>query len=230
MKIGLVFPVLNNFKGFTEAVWSVKSRHDIQIYVRPQWIDPRPSLAAAWNAGAKEAFADGCEYAIICNDDIMFSPDTIDAMVEQYVELRHKDNVIMVTPNNINLQLTTPYDILTYERPDDPFTYSEHPNFSCILIAPEFFELHGTFDENFYPAFWEDNDSHYRARLLGYKEICTTAAPMVHIGGVSTSIANVSGQPSQEYYFRKWGSVKRDLDEAFKTPYNDPTLTPKDWR
>lgn len=228
MKIGLVFPVLNNFKGFTEAVWSAKSQRDIQVYVQPQWRE-QVSLAAAWNRGAKQAFDDGCQYAIVCNDDILFAPETIDNMVMEYERL-HSEGVIMVTPNNIKMELMDPYDILTYKVPSDPFTFSDHPNFSCFLIGPAFFELHGDFDEKFWPAWYEDNDSHRRAKLLGYREVCVTAAPMVHFGGVSTSmIDNPHSGESQKHYMEKWGGLPYPASETFMTPYNDPNLTPKDW-
>lgn len=235
MKVGLVFTPMNNFKGCIEGIWSAKSKRDLQVYIQPQWIEPRPSLSAAWNNGAKQAFDDGCSYAVVCNDDILFSPDTIDGMIDEYERLRESDNVIMVTPNNIKLQLADPYQILTYERPDDPFTYSEHPNFSCFLIAPEFFDILGTFDENFYPAFYEDNDMHRRAMLLGYKLIMSTAAPQVHFGGVSTSMAGgIDSGASQAYYVEKWGGIpySHHVDaqkEHFEHPYNAQTLTPKDW-
>ena len=231
MKIGLVFPVINNFKGLTEAVQSAKSvDHDLQTYIIPQWRHQVP-LAKAWNAGAEMAFNDGCAFALVCNDDILFSPDTIDALVNEYQRLRHSDNVILVTPNNIRAELADPLQILNYQRPDVPFSWSEHPNFSCFLIAPEFFELHGTFDENFVPAWFEDNDSHRRANLLGYKEICTTAAPQVHFGGVSTSMMeNPHSGESQKYYIEKWGGLPHPATETYSTPYNDPNLTPKDWR
>lgn len=229
MKVGLVFAVLNNFKGLTEAVWSAKSEiANLQVYIQPQW-RAQVSLAAAWNRGAKEAFDDGCDYVIVCNDDILFAPECIDNMIKQYEELRPQ-GVIMVTPNNIMAELMDPYDILYYKVPEDPYTFSDHPNFSCFLIKPEFFTLHGTFDENFWPAWYEDNDSHRRAQLLGYREVCTTAAPMVHFGGVSTSMMdNPHSGESQAYYMKKWGGLPMPASETFQTPYNDPTLSPKEW-
>ena len=226
---------MNNFRGCVEAIWSAKSKHDIQVYIQPQWLEPRPALAKAWNDGAKQAFNDRCDYALVCNDDILFSPDTIDAMIEQYELLRESDKVIMVTPNNIKLQLVGHSDILHYVRPNDPYTFTENPNFSCFLIKPEFFDLVGTFDENFYPAWYEDNDMHRRAILLGYKLISTTAAPQVHVGGVSTSMmANPDSGASQAYYVRKWGGIPYSHQivaekEHYLTPYNDPKLTPKEW-
>ena len=237
MKIGLVFPPMNNFKGLAEAIWSAHSfSHDLITIIEPQWYDQVP-LAKAWNNGALRAFSEGCDFALICNDDIMFAPETIDNMVVEYNKLRHSDNVIMVTPNNIRLQLAQPYDILNYHCPSDPFTYSEHPNFSCFLIAPEFFTLCGTFDENFWPAWYEDNDMHRRAQLLGYKLIMTTAAPQVHMGGVSTAMIenNPGSGQSQTYYVKKWGGlpsshqVPDDLKEHFTHPYNDSALTPREW-
>lgn len=231
MKIGLVFAPLNNFKGLADTIYSAKSHRDLQVYIEPQY-RRQVALSKAWNDGAQRAFDDGCEFAIVCNDDILFAPQTIDALVDQYEILRESDNVIMTTPNNILMQLANPDDIFNYQMPPGDPTWSEHPNFSCFCIKQEFFELHGKFDENFNPAWFEDNDSHYRAKLLGYKEVCTTAAPQVHFGGVSTSMIkdNPGAAASEAYYIKKWGSVNRTGEEAYKTPYNDPTLTPKDWR
>lgn len=230
MKVGVVIPVLRYFEGACELLASVVTEHEWTPYVLPQWRAQVP-LAKAWNDGARRAFAEGCDYALVCNDDIMFAPCAIDNMIKDLERLRKSDQVVMVTPNNIMAQLPHKYDVLTYTPPSDPFTWSEHPNFSCFLIKPEYFDLVGTFDENFAPAWWEDNDAHYRAKLLGYKLVCTTSAPTVHIGGVSTVMMgpSINSQASHDYYLRKWGSVHRNLDEAFKTPYNDPKLTPRDW-
>jgi hypothetical protein len=230
MKIGIVVPILNNFLGFTDLVSSIKTKHDYAVYVEPQYRAQVP-LAAAWNRGALKAFEDGCDYALVCNDDIMFAPECIDNMVSEYERL-WSDKVIMVTSNNILGELGDPYKILDYRLPErQEVTFSDHPNFSCFLIDQEYFARIGTFDENFDPAWWEDNDAHYRAHLLGYKLITTTAAPMVHLGAQTTSLmANPpSSAKSEGYFFDKWGSKRRDLNENFKTPYNDPNLTAKDW-
>lgn len=235
-KVGVVFTVLINFPGAIEAIHSLKSNLDLQIIIVDQWRWNRP-LAKAWNDGAKQAFDAGCDYALVCNDDILLAPYAIDAMVEQYERLRHTEDVILVTPNNIMLELADPYDILTYDahrtlEARAAATFSEHPNFSCFLIAPEFFDIHGTFDENFVPAWYEDNDSHRRATLLGYKEICTTAAPQVHIGGVATSMLPIEARDSshsRDYYIQKWGGIPHPSNEIWTVPYGDMTLTPKDW-
>jgi hypothetical protein len=229
MKIGIGFAVLNNFKGLAETLHSIKTEHDWNLYIIDQWRYNRP-LSQAWNDIAMQAFDEGCDYALICNDDILFAPHCIDVMVETH-QKHNQDGVVMVTPNNILLELAMPEDILTYEKPDAPESMSDHPNFSCFLVARDYFEKVGFFDENFIPAWYEDNDSHYRSKLLGFKEICTNQAPMVHYGGVATSLMdNPNSQPSHDYFLKKWGSVTRLLDETFKTPYNDPDLTPAQWK
>lgn len=236
MKIGIGFAVLNNFKGLAETLHSVKTKHEIRTYIYPQWRDQIP-LAAAWNRLADDAFADGADFALICNDDILFAPETIDGMVSEFVKLCDTENVVMVTPNNIINELANdPYAILNYQRPDVPISWSEHPNFSCFLIHKTFFDLIGRFDENFNPAWFEDNDAHRRITLLGYKAITTTAAPQIHFGGVATSMMeNPDSSQSREYYIKKWGGlpvghVGPKGTETFVTPYNDPTLTPREWR
>jgi len=234
-KAGVCFTILNNFKGAVEAIESVKTNWPYKIYIADQWRH-QLVLSAAWNELASQAFDDGCEFAIICNDDILFSPETIDAMIDQYLLLAEKEKVVMVTPLNIKGELPDPYMILTHKRDTaNAPTYSEHPNFSCFLIHRSYFDKIGTFDENFNPAWYEDNDAHRRIKLLGYKAITTTAAPMIHFGGATTALLEIAdSSKSRAYYIRKWGGIPNShpydgVKEHFATPYDDPALTPKDW-
>lgn len=235
-KIGIVVPVLNYFPGIADLIISIKTAHQYKIYVRPQYIH-QVALAKAWNDGAQTAFAEGCDYALVCNDDILFAPTCIDTLIEEYERLR-PEGVVMVTPNNIFGQLNnSKYAILDYVHPaDQQATVSDHPNFSCFLIKPEFFDLIGKFDENFIPAWYEDNDAHRRATLAGLRLVCTTAADSVHLGGTTTRLMpNPDSGHSQAYYISKWGGMPithpNDLPkEHHLTPYNDPSLTLKDWR
>lgn len=234
-KIGIVVPVLNYFQGLADLLVSVKTKHDYRVYVQPQYLAQVP-LSKAWNRGSLQAFTDGCDYALVCNDDIMFAPECIDNMVEQY-ELLRQFGVIMVTPNNILAEVGSPHAILDYKLPDDfEPSFSDHPNFSCFLITAEYFELVGAFDENFTPAWYEDNDSHRRAILAGLREISTTAAPMAHIGGVTTHLMeNPDSGESQRYYVEKWGGLPESHmsslpKEHFTSPYNDSNLSIRDWK
>lgn len=228
-KIGVVVPVLNYFEGFADFMLSLKSSHELIVYVQPQWITQVP-LSAAWNKGAKEAFAEDCDFALICNDDILFAPDCIDNMVEEFERLQ-SENVIMVTPNNIWGELQpNKYAILNYSLPDDhQTTVADHPNYSCMLIGSDFFEEVGEFDENFNPAWFEDNDSHRRIGLAGKRAITSTACPTVHLGGVTTSLLPVpaSSGVSRDHYITKWGGLPGQ--EKWEHPYNDNSKNWRDW-
>lgn len=237
-KIGIVVPVLNYFQGLADLMMSIQTKHDYTVLVWPQYLKRLP-LAAVWNK-AQDLLADGCDYALVCNDDILFSPACIDTLVSEYERLR-PEGVIMVTPNNLfnwhGGKYQDKYQILDHVKPaDEPVTVSDHPNFSCFLITQEYFDKVGTFDEKFTPAWYEDNDSHRRAELAGLREVCTTAAEIVHLGGTTTTMMeNPDSGESQRHYIEKWGGMPKthnraDLPvETYVTPYNDPNKTIKDW-
>jgi GT2 family glycosyltransferase len=229
-KVGVVVPILNNFKGYCEFMMSLQSNHPLSMRVVPQWRN-QVALAKAWNLGTFACIADGCDYILISNDDILLSPHTINHMVESFSLLPKE--VVLVSANNLfgNEQMPDPYAILS-KQPEtiEEMSYSEHPNYSCFMIKADFFDKVGTFDENFYPAWFEDNDSHRRINLLGYKGVCTTYASCIHFGGQTSAIAGTANsEASRSYYVEKWGGIPYPAAEKFDTPYNDPKLTPKDW-
>lgn len=151
-KIGIVVPVLNNFKGFTELVESAKSTHELAFFIQPQHRAQVP-LAAAWNKGFRDAVNENCDYVAILNDDILLSPECLDRLVEAFRTL--PEDVVLISANNIIAQIGNPYEILTYGEKED-LTFSEHPNYSCFMVRWDFFDRVGSFDENFTPAWYED--------------------------------------------------------------------------
>ena len=227
MKIGLVIPVLNNFDQALDLIYSAKTQHELKIYIQPQYRYQRP-LAAAWNQGFTQAHRDGCDYVIIANDDTLFAPHSIDMAVEEFLGL--DDKYVLYGFREVKETFGEPFEV-TFSDQDTDYEYTESELFSSFIVRRDFFDRVGTFDENFDPCWWEDNDMHYRIILLGYREY-RSMTPFVHIGSQTTKKMNlpINSLKSQEYYFKKWGSNNRNLVERFKTPYNDPTLTPKDWR
>lgn len=111
--------------------------------------------------------------------------------------------------------------------------------YSCFCMTKQGLEVIGTFDENYYPAYMEDADHFYRARLIG-----ATTAALPHIKpihgeppyhGSSTIFSNENYRKANHathinnahYYFQKWGGGGGQ--EKFKTPFNRPDLSIKDW-
>jgi hypothetical protein len=84
------------------------------------------------------------------------------------------------------------------------------------------FDRVGTFDENFWPAYWEDNDFGYRLTLSDVET--PWAKPRVDANlsmfghAVKLSDVVVDNDKLRAYYFRKWGGYTSE--EKFTTPFN----------
>jgi hypothetical protein len=93
----------------------------------------------------------------------------------------------------------------------------------------------GEMDEGFFPAYWEDNDYHYRMNVLGIPAIVLPTAIFYHFGSRTQNLANETGQQmvnspmftkNREYMFEKWGSLK--AEEIQNThPFNNLNLSVK---
>ena len=217
IKVGLVIPILNNFDQAIDLIYSAKTKeNELKVYIQPQYRYQLP-LSQAWNNGMKQAITDGCDYIIIANDDTLFAPWSIDAWVDAMSQ--EPDKIVLTAPLHI-----------VFSDEDTDYKYIEKELFSMVMVRANFWEKCGWFDENFDPCWWEDNDMHYRIKLLGY-DIKKFQIPYIHLGNQTTKKMKlpINSVKSQQYYEKKWGSTNRNLIERYKNPYNDTNLTPKDW-
>lgn len=214
MNIALIVPVLSRFDLFAQLIRSV------DISVRPiiidNWVENR-GVAAAWNEGMKIAIDDGYKYAIIANDDSYFLPRTIERL---YSSMRDT-GAVLVSPNPNNQW--------------HPAGMIEGADFCNFMIdIPQLLESCGTFDENFRPAYFEDNDMHYRIRLSGRSCFINTDA-IVHHYGSETQYFDPNNpvcpphqfEQNRQYYREKWGGEPGR--EVCLTPYGSPNHTIRDW-
>lgn len=104
-------------------------------------------------------------------------------------------------------------------------TYGWH----LVAISRPYIERVGLFDENFYPAYWEETDYLYRLGLAGLPSPRENGQHWCHIpieadyGAKSHAISPEGGVTvnfvaQAEYYERKWGGPQGK--ERFKTPFN----------
>ena len=98
------------------------------------------------------------------------------------------------------------------------------PKINCLcsfILSKECFK-HFRFDENFYPAYYEDTDYLYRLKLESKKIITDkTLQPILYNN--SSSIKkdcrlNQCWGKNELYYIKKWGGLKGK--ETYKTPFN----------
>lgn len=217
-KVGVVVPCLKYYKGLAETVESIRTQEQWELFVIPNWRDNNV-LAASWNMGTERAMERDCDYILICNDDILLSETAIDHMVGYFESA--PDETVMVTGRNVKAALADPYEIFHYNPTvfDDP----ECPDFSCFMIRAETYEVVGSFDENFIPAYFEDNDYHRRINLMGYKAVNYGGAPFYHFGSLTQNLEGPVCTSdmfvgNRSYYASKWGGEPGQ--EQYATPFN----------
>jgi len=95
-------------------------------------------------------------------------------------------------------------------------------NWSVLLINRDLYEFIGDFDEDFYPAYFEDSDYIYRVKLKGLlHEIDYTLSPKTKRSFGSTEMdkdLNKNFQRNRARYIKKWGNSP--LLETFIKPFN----------
>ena len=93
----------------------------------------------------------------------------------------------------------------------------------CVFVMPKATYIeNGKFDEQFYPAYCEDNDYVYRLKLKGHKVYKThELIPKVHRASMTLEkdyTLQTAFHENKEKYIAKWGGAP-DF-EVFKNPYN----------
>lgn len=206
VKIGLVVPVYKNFEGFADLMRTVDT--PVVPIVIDNWRS-NLGVSKSWNEGIRQAIGLGCDLTLICNDDILFYEGTI-AKLRSAVWNCGFD---LVTPVNVRDQALT-----------NNLAMNEHPDFSCFMIQPESFTgKFGWFDENFTPAYFEDNDMAYRIKLAGGTYAARTDAGHFHQGSVTQNwggqqvVTSTMFEANRQYYVRKWGGGPHN--ELYTIPF-----------
>lgn len=138
------------------------------------------SLGQKWNLGVQKAKDLGCEVALVCNNDILFSPVTIDSLMRRW----ENRDAVLVSAHNLRATVS-PKEILTYIPSEDAYSEAPHPDFSCFLMDIAAWEFIGKFPEIYVPCYFEDNHIHTMINAYGMKAIATTSAPYYHYGSIT---------------------------------------------
>jgi len=185
--------------------------------------------AGGWNAGVQYALDHGFTHIGIFNNDILVGPNAIQAM---YDRLKREPAVYMTSAVDTIKELPIPQLVLNPEHDVNkkPDTEAPHPNFSCFMITKETVEKVGFFDEGFFPAYFEDNDYHYRLKLAGGVNcaIANTLAVFIHYGSRTQNqsigspiVPGPSFEANRNYFISKWGGAPGS--EKYTIPFNDST-------
>ena len=155
--------------------------------------------SAVWNRIILNAMASGHNAVIIVGSDTEFK----DNFLEEWIEQFENGNYIFAT---------------TLDQ-----------GFNCFGLTLECIEKVGMFDENFFPAYFEDNDYWLRAKLSGVDiGDIGDATKLEHYGSatirknVQCNQANAfSFDLNQRYFWAKWGAHQDSpINKFYTTPFN----------
>jgi GT2 family glycosyltransferase len=178
-------------------------------------------VAGAWNKALDVGFEQmKADVIILLNNDILINPFTIKRIIEDL----QMPGVGLVSACDISKKCADEKEFFeTSGIVDDK--YIEAPQFSCFGINKNCFEKVGYFDEAFYPAYFEDNDYHYRMRLTGLKALCNQGNFYFHYGSRTKQHDTKFGEyigtcysVNADYYLQKWGGMQGE--EKYKIPFN----------
>lgn len=175
------------------------------------------SLSEKWNLGAQTSWDFGCEAVLICNNDILFGPHTIDTLIQR---MERGSAVGMVTGHNLrdDPAIKKPEDIYTLPVNLAP-TEAPHPDFSCFLLSKETWDVVGEFDAKFKPCYFEDNDYHYRMKQADILAIAYTGAGYYHYGSRTQNSVPEGLCPGERFRRnRSYFIAKHGVDPATYLP------------
>ena len=158
--------------------------------------DDNLGVSASWNFFISQAMDRGAKAIVIANDDIEHQEGLAD---------------------------------LCAALEDHPFAYLDAPQqnaFSCFGMQLSLVRYVGNFDEEFSPAYFEDNDFAYRLRLAGI-ELHAVPGNYFHCGSATLGkfdwtrkqMHHHNFRKNAEYYVRKWGGMPGD--EQYTVPFQN---------
>jgi GT2 family glycosyltransferase len=168
-------------------------------------------VARSYNDGFINAYQAGADVAAIVCDDMYIGRSGLDALVDG--AMRHPE-AGRVQVQGFNQPTQSIVDV----------------GFAFSVIQRATFEQIGYFDQNFFPAYFEDIDYGRRMELSGLPTYNVGPIDLNHIGSAShradpaiTEQHHRTFMLNSEYYRRKWGG---DIGaECFGVPFNKPQFT-----
>ena len=181
--------------------------------------DERMGCQKSWNYGFAYR-TDLYKYKFVINNDVLIHRNCIAKLVERM----ERGDVIMATAMDIR-QETTPQAFFDV-APKDEVPESEGLNFSAYMVRNDFVDKIGEADEAFAPAYFEDNDLHWRIRVSGEKAVVFPAAMFYHFGSRTQNsvpgglVNGIMFNKNRSYFIMKWGGMPGK--ERFRNPFDDP--------
>lgn len=232
MKIGIVVvthsydmaPLHASVQGTAHDIrWYVHhhgGRNEVAAFLRSLGGDPKlkiawhfynRGLARSWNDGLHASRRDGNDITLLINDDVHFEPSAFDQFM---------------------------IFIQDHDRADLCFVFGQEPSgivrqqgFACCSIGHNVIDRIGFFDENYFPAYYEDIDYSYRALFSSIPIHIDERVLVFHQRNATTRNRRLlqfflkwNGRRLRRYHVSKWGIVDGAPTTAVPFAEGDATL------
>lgn len=176
----------------------------LEVIHRPE----NPGYGSGANIGVA-ALPDDCDWVVVCNPDIVVTPDTIEALLAQAQShpdvgalgpaISNEDGSLYPSARALpTLGVGIGHALLGVAWPNNPWTVAYRGDYrghdtresgwlsgSFLLLRTEAFRAIGGFDEGYF-MFFEDVDLGWRLFEAGYTNLYAPGATAIHQGGHST--------------------------------------------
>lgn len=171
-----------------------KLRNQIGCRTRVITCDTNIGIAAGNNLGIKSAIAEGCQFILLLNNDVVLSDDTLAelvrgieeehaAMTAPLIYFHHPPDIIWAAGGGFEPYMGfRNYHTGEGERDEGQYNQTRLIDFSpacCILIRREVFAEIGIFDENYF-VYSDDADFMFRAMRRNIKTTYVPSARLWH--------------------------------------------------
>lgn len=142
---------------------------------------------------------------------------------------------VLVLNDDVELLPDTVSSFIDAISEQRPLVWSPNESMSCFAIHRRVIDTVGWFDENFWPAYREDEDYVHRMKIAGIKPGPAIGAEVIHSRSSSLNYSEYLwfqhrtriDHQNLMYYGRKWGGVPHF--ERFVKPFNDARSALSDW-
>lgn len=194
----------------TKAVCEAQQKHGDVVYYPD---GTNRGLARGWNDGILAGYERGADVVVVANDDIWFSEGDLDKIVGAAMARR-----------GCYVLMCSGYD----HRQKRQLKSLHWAIFALNLISLEWGA--GCFDENFFPAGFEDCDYVARSNYFGLPSFNVETVSVQHGGGATRLSSSMRAEwqesmiPQRQYWLKKWGAYWGDVanqDKRFRHPFNN---------
>lgn len=147
------------------------------------------------------------EYIAFLNNDILLYPNWFEECEKVFI----KEYAGFVGPRHINPHYDNANENNYIQFFKKNFNYKKEYEknfdecvFSCAVTKREVINDIGNFDENYTPAFFEDNDFKYRAILAGFGIYVVNTACFFHFGSITSRDCDSNLEKNRNYYYSKY--------------------------